>query len=232
MLHRIGALLHAAIHNRSNRQRGQSLVEFALICPLFFFLIIGLMEFSQIVRHQLTITWASRDAARYAAANPIDDAPILTQARNQLLAINPDRVIEYRIYKADTNGNVVVENGTSRINRYGPANFTTPLNLCKGNKCWLEDPNQRTRTYTAYYSGGNVTYSTTDIIGVEIVYKYNFIILQMFGNGPIVLTDRTTMRIEPLRFVERDPGQPEQQAHRNPLFDLLAPKSVLFLPLH
>ena len=48
-------------------QRGQSLVEFALVFPIFFVLLMGLIEFGLVFNALLSINFASRDASLIAA---------------------------------------------------------------------------------------------------------------------------------------------------------------------
>jgi Flp pilus assembly protein TadG len=54
-------------------QRGQSLVEFALILPLLLLLLMGIIEFGRIFNAYLVISNLSRDGARYAATGRNDD---------------------------------------------------------------------------------------------------------------------------------------------------------------
>jgi Flp pilus assembly protein TadG len=46
---------------------GAAAVEFAIIAPLFFVLLFGIIEFSALLYNQAVITNASREAARYSA---------------------------------------------------------------------------------------------------------------------------------------------------------------------
>ena len=48
-------------------ERGQSLVEFALIAPLFFVVIFAVVDFSLGLRAWITITNSAREGARYGA---------------------------------------------------------------------------------------------------------------------------------------------------------------------
>ena len=53
------------------RERGQSLVEFALIIPIFIILVFGIIDFGMGLRAYITVTQATREGARYAAVgNP------------------------------------------------------------------------------------------------------------------------------------------------------------------
>ena len=46
--------------------RGQSLVEFAMVAPLFFVLIFGIIDFGRLFFTQQTLQFALREAGRYA----------------------------------------------------------------------------------------------------------------------------------------------------------------------
>ncbi|KUO96714.1 TadE/TadG family type IV pilus assembly protein [Ferroacidibacillus organovorans] len=52
--------------------KGQALVEFALVIPLFLLLLFGIFDFGRIMWSELTISAASRDAARYASLGATD----------------------------------------------------------------------------------------------------------------------------------------------------------------
>ena len=49
------------------RQRGQNLVEFALVVPIFFVIIFGIIDFGLGLKAWITITNSAREGARYAA---------------------------------------------------------------------------------------------------------------------------------------------------------------------
>lgn len=48
------------------KQRGASVVEFAVVAPLFFMLILGIIEFGRVMTVQQVITNAAREGARMA----------------------------------------------------------------------------------------------------------------------------------------------------------------------
>ncbi|HXH22412.1 MAG TPA: TadE/TadG family type IV pilus assembly protein [Dehalococcoidia bacterium] len=50
-----------------NRERGQNLVEFALVAPLFLVLIFAIVDFGMGLRAWISITNAAREGARYGA---------------------------------------------------------------------------------------------------------------------------------------------------------------------
>lgn len=49
-------------------QRGQSLVEFALVLPMLLLLVLGVFEFGWILKAEIAVSAAAREGARYAAA--------------------------------------------------------------------------------------------------------------------------------------------------------------------
>jgi len=51
---------------RRRRTRGQSLVEFALVVPIFLLLLCGILDFGVVLYSRMTVINAARDAARVA----------------------------------------------------------------------------------------------------------------------------------------------------------------------
>ena len=56
-----------------NNQRGQAMVEMALVLPILILLMFGIFEFGRIYNYQLTLTNAVREGARFAAIGPFSD---------------------------------------------------------------------------------------------------------------------------------------------------------------
>ena len=56
--------------NRSHRRsRGQAMVEFALVAPMFFLLLFGIIEAGRFIFYYETLSNATREGARYAIVN-------------------------------------------------------------------------------------------------------------------------------------------------------------------
>lgn len=55
------------IRRRGARQRGQALVEFALVLPIFLLIMFGLIDMGRAIYANHTVTQAAREAARLAA---------------------------------------------------------------------------------------------------------------------------------------------------------------------
>jgi Flp pilus assembly pilin Flp len=83
---------------RRNR-RGAAAVEFAVVAPLFFLLVFGMIEFGRMVMIQQVLTNASREGARVAVLDGATTADVQTAVDNYMvsasvqgatLSVNPD----------------------------------------------------------------------------------------------------------------------------------------------
>jgi Flp pilus assembly protein TadG len=79
-----------------SKRRGVAAVEFAVIAPLFFLLVFGMIEFGRAVMVQQIITNASREGARYAVLDGSTDTDVRTKVVDYMqraaITITPDRV--------------------------------------------------------------------------------------------------------------------------------------------
>ncbi|MFI5259188.1 MAG: TadE/TadG family type IV pilus assembly protein [Candidatus Limnocylindrales bacterium] len=69
-------------------ERGQSLVEFALVFPVFILLLAGIFDFGFGLYSQMTVINAAREAARSATIDP-DRTTILEIAQARVQAVAP-----------------------------------------------------------------------------------------------------------------------------------------------
>jgi Flp pilus assembly protein TadG len=58
---------------RGRRERGQALVEFAFVVPIFLVLVLGVVDFGWALRSWITVTNSAREAARYGAVGATCD---------------------------------------------------------------------------------------------------------------------------------------------------------------
>lgn len=86
---------HAGVTQRSElppgtgrHQRGQSLVEFAMVTPLLFLIVCGVFEFGNILLTQLQIQNAVREAARYAALGGCNSTSAQIQSKARTVSNN------------------------------------------------------------------------------------------------------------------------------------------------
>jgi hypothetical protein len=188
------------------RSRAQSLVEYAVIVPVFFLILLGMLELGLAFSHHLTMEYATREGARAGAAlaKGSDDYPcavvdqqiiagvqrVLTASGSQ---VNLNEIQSIRIFKAGTNGqelgpvNVWVRGST-------PANGNVPaVGFQKSNPQGYNACNRKNDR-----SGG----TGPDSIGVSFNYTYNYItplgaLMGATGNPTIPMSDKTVMALNP-----------------------------------
>ena len=72
-------------------QKGQALVELALVLPVLLLLLGGIMEFGRLLHAQLVLTAASREGARAAAVGlPFEE--VRERVREEAAALDGDRL--------------------------------------------------------------------------------------------------------------------------------------------
>jgi len=209
--------------NSSQRRRphgwrtthGQTLVEFALILPLFMVLLMGVIEFAFMFNATLSINFTSRDASLIAAEAGIQstaDCAVLAKVEQDVAApLNDSNIQSVTIYKADRFGKAYTgSNAASNVYTRGAGNTT-----CAGFTPNLMPYGLGTNTYTmgeAPSSGkrcdivaGCSSTIPIDSIGVTIVYRYYFVtplknlvsFLPGASVGYIDLSWSNVMRMEP-----------------------------------
>lgn len=82
-------MLQIAKYFKNNR--GQAMVEFALIVPVLLLLVFGIMEFSMVMHQYMVVTEAAREGARAAAVGG-DDALIATAATNAATGLESNKI--------------------------------------------------------------------------------------------------------------------------------------------
>jgi Flp pilus assembly protein TadG len=194
---------------RRDGERGQSLVEFALIFPIFILLLIGLIEFAVVFSIILNVNYASRDAALMAAE--VGDASgadcLILQRLDSALngATSHDQILSIRIIWADANGAEVLVGGVPQVDVYTEGGSTS---------CVLGDGSTLTVPYTAgaqnypeaarctIVAGCGGVHPGLDTIGVTIQYHHDWItplpnIVSVPATG-LTFTRSNTMRMEPV----------------------------------
>ncbi len=68
---------------KGSSQRGQALVEYALLLPIFLLLAMGILDLGRVVYFYSAINNAAREGARYGIVNPSDWVGIEARARHQ-----------------------------------------------------------------------------------------------------------------------------------------------------
>jgi Flp pilus assembly protein TadG len=183
---------------RRRRTRGQSLVEFALVFPLFILLVMSVIEFSFAFNANLALAFASRDAALVAAEAGDalgSDCVIIQAVINDVGApADANQITSIEIYWSDQNGNY--KNGNSSLsNVWNHNSVTTTCNYPDGSSITI--PYQRatngydeaSRCNIVAGCGGSHTPSV-DTIGVRVAYQYTWKtpirgLVGLAGNGPV-----------------------------------------------
>jgi Flp pilus assembly protein TadG len=192
-------------HASRRASSGQSLVEFALVFPLFFTMALGIIEFAFAFNAILSVNFASRDAALAAAeaANIVGgDCVVLSGIEDDVGApARASAIDRVDIYRAKSNGTP-----------YSPA-ADTSFTRTGSTTCTLPDGTSTTVPYTKgidgypeadrcnILAGCGGTHTSIDHIGVKITYTHQYVTpLQTFvGTGSGFSFERSNvMRMEPV----------------------------------
>ncbi len=202
---------------RTCRGRGQSLVEFALILPLFLLILLGMIDFGFAFYTNLTIEYASREGARVGAALaagntlfPCDkvDSYVMAAVQRVLesagIAVDINRagsggVNWVRIYKStDANGNGYATGGNYNQWTYSAGSGPT----VDGRVLDFVGPTESAASWKACTRNNG---ATPDSLGVAISYTYGWITpvaqvprtLGLGSFGQLSWVDKTVMALNP-----------------------------------
>ncbi len=188
-------------------ERGQGLVEFSLLVPVFMLLLLGMLEFGNAFNHHLTLGYATREGARIGAdlvngggklgcnsgqsPNAANVDPVIIEAVDRVLSsagspVPLSQVVRIRIFLANSNGS---DSGTGNNWTYTATKYTLPdgtqVNFQpSGSGSW----SACSRSNLPVGSGPPAS------IGVSISYTYR-------GSTPVVsnlpMNDVTVMQFNP-----------------------------------
>jgi hypothetical protein len=206
-------------------RRGQGLVEFSIILPVFLLILLGMLEFGIMFDHNITLGYASREGARVGAAlvngggqlgcgpgqSPnaaLVDQQILAAVKRVLTSpgsqVNMARIGQVRVYKVFNSGPNVGQPDPFEINTWiyqdgaGPVVDGEPVDFAQ----------QGPTNYRPCERDNRTTPSPTDplphSIGVSVTYTYDSrtalgAILRFFGGsmGSLGMSDHTVMALNP-----------------------------------
>ncbi len=157
-----------------DRTRGQAVVEFSLVLPLFLTVMLGIIEFGFAFNSVLAVNFASRNAALTAAesgdAEGTDCLVLRTIERDVTAPADRSRIGQVDIFRADKNGAIVgtatiyARNGGSTTCNYaGGLTVTVPYSLLQDG--YAEE--DRCNTLSGCEDG-----RTLDQVGVRITYTH------------------------------------------------------------
>lgn len=110
------------MNRRGRGERGQSLVEFALVVPMLLLVLFAIIDFGRLFQGYITLTNATREGARIAAVGGTDSdisARVLSAASGLSgVTVSP---ASYPDAGGDISGNSVV------VTASAPMSFITPI---------------------------------------------------------------------------------------------------------
>ena len=210
-----------APRGKGHRSRGQSLVEFSLIVPLFLLILFGMMEYGFIFTHDLTLEYATREGARAGAAlsngggtlgcgtgqspNWTEVDPeiiaaverVLTSPGSPVVVSNVSQIV---IYDADPSTGA---NDQSKQNVWTYSAGAGPIPTGATNHLNFVDASYPNSDQWEACARSNAD-PTIQSIGVSLTYTYAFetplgAILRFFhgGTASLTITDQTVMQLNP-----------------------------------
>jgi Flp pilus assembly protein TadG len=180
--------------------RGQALVEFSLVIPIFLSLLIGLLEFAFIFNAVLATNYASRDAALLAAEGGSDlgaDCSVLRAVESDLGApADPAQIQRVEIFETTAGG---AQAGAATVyERRGSFGCTLPDGVAVTVPYTLTAdgyPMAARCNLLAGCGGG----STLDHVGVRVTYRHTWRTPFGAGFGPYLdVVKSNSMRMEPV----------------------------------
>jgi hypothetical protein len=204
----------AAWRGSRRNERGQSLIEFALLLPVLMTMLLAMLEFGTAFNHQLTLGYAVREGARIGAdlvngggtlgcntgqspnADRVDG--VIVEAIDRVLSssgspVPEAQITKIRIFQADASGN-------DTLGLHNDWIYSSTLNtLADGTQVNFK-VDSATQTWGACNRSNVLGHTTTltptqiDSIGVSITYTYKF--LSPLGST-LTMKDAVVMQFNP-----------------------------------
>lgn len=125
--------LGAASGNRGT-PRGQSLVEFAFVLPMFLFLVMILFDFGRVVYAQHTITQDAREGLRNAIVSPEYDLDKYLAIRAAALRMSPATGLTAADITGETGDCTIASSGSGPTDPTSPTTCFYPDGLDTGDR--------------------------------------------------------------------------------------------------
>jgi len=182
-------------------ERGQALVEFAIVLPALLLLILGIVEFAFVWNSRNTVLFASRDGAMLAAEGGNGfgtDCVVLDRIERDIISpSNAIRIQQVQLYWSDRNGdqigaytNVYDRSGSTTCDFGDGSTLTVPYTL--------SSPGYPEGTRCDVLAGCGGSHTSVDTIGVRVTYQHRWLtsFARMTGTG-VTFTESTINRAEP-----------------------------------
>ncbi len=73
-------------------EKGQTLVEFALVLPILLLLVIGMLEFARVLNAWLIVSNGAREGARYATVG-VSEAEVIARVKEACPTLDSDSLV-------------------------------------------------------------------------------------------------------------------------------------------
>jgi Flp pilus assembly protein TadG len=197
---------------RAHRSRGQSLVEFALVFPIFVMMMLGMIEFGFVFNAVLSVSYAARDAALVAAeSGPLTgaDCAILKSVEADVGApASASKIQKVEIYQTDNQGVAVAGGLPTVYTRTGVANLVPCKDVDSSSVPYALSSDNYTELARCNVLGGCPSppgpagHATVDNIAVRVTYVHPWVTpLRNFaggGAGGLTFSREAVMRMEPI----------------------------------
>ena len=182
-------------------EKGQAIVEFAMLLPVLVLLLIGLMEFSLVWNSRNTVLFASRDGSMLAAeGGSLNGTDCVVLQRVDGDVVSPSaavRIQQVSIYWSDRNGdqigsnqNVYTRTGSTSCTYPDGSTITVPYTLVTAG--YLESAR------CSVLAGCGGSHTTIDTIGVRVTYQHFWMTsFVRFAGNSVTFTESTITRAEP-----------------------------------
>ena len=188
-------------------RRGQTLVEFALVLPLFFTLLLGIIEFAFVFNATLSVNYAARDSALAAAeaGNLIGADCVILQAVDGAIGspAADDRIVRVDIYRSNPSG--VMLGSPTTYTRFAGSNPVPCTSIDGSSVAYARTANgypELSRCNILAGCDATNASASVDTVAVRITYSHSWVtpLKNFIGGGPGTLTfDRSSvMRMEPV----------------------------------
>lgn len=210
---------------RRPRERGQAVVEFALILPIILFLILGMTEMGFAISHDTSLVTATREGARVGAAlrNGFNncttgdsdtskgvDLQIIAATEGVIASpgspVSLAQVQKIELIELDENGTPTGKSNVwlSSVTNGAPTGPAIPGTVPAQKLYFAPQGGGVGGTWPAWTRCGS---APAHSIQVKVTYVYKFITPlgslinalhgTLFGNSQITMTDQTSMALEP-----------------------------------
>jgi Flp pilus assembly protein TadG len=182
-------------------EKGQAIVEFALLLPVLVLLIVGIVEFALVWNSRNTVLFASRDGSMLAAeGGSLAGTDCVVLKRIESDVVSPSTALRIQgvtIYWSDRNGdqigsnqNVYTRTGSTSCVYPDGSTITVPYTLTTA--AYPESAR------CSVLAGCGGTHTTVDTIGVRVTYQHFWVTsFVRFAGNSVTFTEATITRAEP-----------------------------------